>query len=183
MHGDGTPDPQRFEALVLPHLDAGYNLARWLTRDVHDADDVVQDACVRAIRYAATLRRDDARAWFLAIVRNAFYDWLARNRPAEIVHDDDAIDAAVDAAAVDPARAAERMADLRDLADAVAALPLQFREVLILREIEELSYKEIAHVAAIPVGTVMSRLARARALLQRSPLLTVVTRPMTGSGR
>jgi len=107
-------------------------------------------------------------------VRNAFYDWVGRNRPAEIVHDEDAVDAAVDAASSSPEQAAVRNAELRVLSDAVAALPVQYREVLILRELEELSYKEIASIADIPVGTVMSRLARARALLQRSPLLHAI---------
>ena len=177
------PDPDRFEKLVLPHLDAAYNLARWLTRDAHDAEDVLQDACVRALKYVASLERNNARAWFLTIVRNAFYDWLRRNRPAEIVHDDDALDAAVDEAAADPERTAMRIAELRSLSDAVAALPLQYREVLILREFEELSYKEIARVADIPVGTVMSRLARARGLLQRSPLLHVISGQASGGVR
>ena len=96
------PDPNRFDALVLPHLDAAYNLARWLTRDAHDAEDVVQDACVRALKYMGSLEGGDARGWFLKIVRNAFYDWLGRNRPAEIVHDEnETVDAAVDVAAVD----------------------------------------------------------------------------------
>jgi len=159
----------------MPHLDAAYNLARWLTRDVHDAEDVVQDACVRALRYLASLQGSDARAWLLTIVRNAFYDWLARNRPAEVVQvGDDAMEAIVDVAAVDPQQAALRSAETRALADAVAELPLQFREVLVLREIEGLSYKEIAQVAGIPMGTVMSRLARARALLQRSPMLRAI---------
>jgi len=173
----------RFRDLVLPHLDAAYNLARWLTRDAHDAEDVVQDACVRAIRYVDSLARDDARAWFLTIVRHAFYDWLARNRPAEIVHDDAAIDAAVDLDTPDPEQSAIRGAELRALADAVAALPLQYREVVVLRELEELSYKEIARVADIPIGTVMSRLARARGLLQRSPLLQVIGGHALGSKR
>ncbi len=162
----------RFEDLVLPHLDAGYNLARWLTRDVNDGEDVVQDACVRALKYVGTLRDGDARAWFLTIVRHAFYDWCGRNRPAEIARDDGtAIDLAVDHAAINPEQAAVRIAEARMLADAVAELPLAYREVLILRELEELSYKEIARIADIPIGTVMSRLARARGLLQRSPLL------------
>ena len=155
----------------MPHLDAAYNLARWLTRDVHDAEDVVQDACIRALKYIGSLQGSDARAWFLAIVRNAFYDWIGRNRPAGVVHDDFAIDAAVDHTAADPQQTAVRNGELRALSDAVAALPLQYREVLILRELEELSYKEIARVADIPIGTVMSRLARARGLLHRSPLL------------
>ena len=168
-------DNARFAQLVLPHLDAGYNLARWLTRDAHDADDVVQDACVRALKYLDALRGSDGRAWFLTIVRRAFYDWIERNRPAEIVDDDgSAIDAAVDTAALTPEQAAIRSAESQLLADAVAELPLPFREVLILRELEELSYKEIARIADIPIGTVMSRLARARGLLRRSPLVRAV---------
>jgi RNA polymerase sigma-70 factor (ECF subfamily) len=165
----------RFEERVLPHLDAGYNLARWLTRNVSDSEDVVQDACVRALKYAGSMRDGDARAWFLTIVRHAFYDWCKRNRPVEIVKDDGAaIDLAVDPAAVDPEQAALRSSESRLLSDAVADLPLAYREVLILRELEELSYKEIARIADIPIGTVMSRLARARGLLQRSPLLHAI---------
>ena len=178
------PDPNRFNALVLPHLDAAYNLARWLTRDAYDAEDVVQDACVRALKYVDSLQGGDARGWFLKIVRNAFYDWLARNRPGEVVHDEnETVDAAVDVAAVEPEQAAMRKAEMRMLSDAVAALPLQYREVLILRELEELSYKEIARIADIPIGTVMSRLARARDLLQRSPLLYAIGGQVTRSIR
>src|SRR5258705_2437645 len=174
----------RFEELVLPHLDAGYNLARWLTRNVNDAEDVVQDASVRALKYVGSLRDGDARAWFLTIVRHAFYDWCKRNRPAEIVKDDGtAIDMAVDESAMDPERAALRSAESRSLADAMAELPLVFREVLILRELEDLSYKEIARIVDIPVGTVMSRLARARGLLQRSPLLHAIRGRASGGER
>lgn len=169
------PEQTRFEELVLPHLDAGYNLARWLTRNVADAEDVVQDACVRALKYVGSLRDGDARAWFLTIVRRAFYDWCGRNRPAEIARDDGtAIDMAIDEAAIGPEQAALKSSESRLLADMVAELPLAYREVLILREFEELSYKEIARIADIPVGTVMSRLARARGLLQRSPLLHAI---------
>jgi RNA polymerase sigma-70 factor (ECF subfamily) len=165
-------ESSRFEELVVPHLDAGYNLARWLTRSSQDAEDVVQDACVRALKYLGALRGDDARAWFLTIVRHAFYDWSKRNRPKEEVPDDGtAIDLTEDPGAIDPEQAALRSAESRVLADAVGQLPLAFREVLILRELEDLSYKQIARVANIPIGTVMSRLARARSLLQRSPLL------------
>jgi RNA polymerase sigma-70 factor, ECF subfamily len=165
-------DHTRFEELVLPHLNAAYNLARWLARDINDAEDVVQDACMRALKYVGSLHGDDARAWFLTIVRHAFYDWCKRNRPTEIAQDDGtAIEMAVDPAAVDPEDALVRTAESKALADAIAALPLAYREVLILRELEELSYKEIARIADIPIGTVMSRLARARALLQRAPLL------------
>ena len=161
-------DPTRFDALVLPHLDAAYNLARWLTRDTHDAEDVVQDACIRALKYIGSLEGGDARGWFLKIVRNAFYDWLGRNRPAEVVNDEnEAVDAAVDPLAISPEQAAMRKAELRMLADAVEELPLQYREVLILRELEELSYKEISYVVGVPMGTVMSRIARGRDLLQQ----------------
>jgi RNA polymerase sigma-70 factor (ECF subfamily) len=167
-------DHRRFEELVLPHLDAAYNLARWLARDAHDAEDVVQDACMRALRYVGSLHGADARPWFLTIVRRAFYDWLARNRPAEVVHDDVALDQAVELGVPGPEEALLRRSEAKALADALAELPLPYREVLILRELESLSYKEIARVADIPIGTVMSRLARARALLQRSPLLQAV---------
>jgi RNA polymerase sigma factor (sigma-70 family) len=162
--------PSQLESEVLPHLDAAYNLARWLARDPHDAEDVVQDACVRALRYVDSLRTGNGKAWFLTIVRNAFYDWVGRNRPMEIVRDaTDLLDAAVDPDAIDPLAGAMRKADAHALADALAALPLQFREVLILRELEDLSYREIASVVGVPVGTVMSRLARGRAMLRRSP--------------
>jgi RNA polymerase sigma-70 factor (ECF subfamily) len=177
-------DHARFEELVLPHLNAGYNLARWLTRNVSDAEDVVQEASIRAMKYIGSLNKGDARAWFLTIVRHAFYDWCGRNRPAEIAHDDGtAIESAVDHAAVDPEYAALRNAESKVLAEAVAELPLAFREVLILREMEELSYKEIARVADIPIGTVMSRLARARALLQGSPRLRAIGERVSGGDR
>lgn len=169
------PDHARFEKLVVPHLNAGYNLARWLARDADDAADVVQDACLRAMRYIDALNRSDARSWFLTIVRHAFYDWCGRNRPAELVRDEEAVAGAVDRAAVDPEQAALRRSDARVLADALAELPLAFREVLVLREMEELSYKEIARVVDIPIGTVMSRLARARAMLQGLPQLRVIS--------
>jgi RNA polymerase sigma-70 factor, ECF subfamily len=178
------PNDRRFEELVLPHLDAAYNLARWLARDAHDADDVVQDACVRALKYLGSVHGNDARAWFLTIVRHAFYDWLSKNRPAEIVDDDGtAIESAIDHAAATPEQAALRNDQAQALAGAMAALPLQFREVLVLRELEDMSYKDIARVADVPIGTVMSRLARARALLQRSPLLHAVAGNVSGSER
>jgi len=180
--GVGVPGRSRFETLVLPHLDAGYNLARWLTRDAQDAEDVVQDACIRALKYLGTLRDESARAWFLTIVRRAFYDWLGRNRPAAVAAAGSAEAEAVADTAPDPETAALRRADLRALDEALAELPLPFREVLVLRELEDLSYKEIARVADIPIGTVMSRLARARSLLQRSPLLQEVrSNPVRGT--
>lgn len=175
MTEERSSQRDRFEREVLPHLDAAYNLARWLTRDPNDAEDVVQDACVRALRYIGTLRGGGAKAWLLTIVRNAFYDWVGRNRPVEIVHDaGEAIDDAIDADALDPERAAIRRSDARALADALATLPLQFREAVVLRELEDLSYRDMARVIGVPIGTVMSRLARGRALLRQIPSLQPV---------
>ena len=162
--------PRRFESLVLPHLDAGYNLARWLLRDAHDAHYATQEACVRALRSIDRLRGDVARPWFLTIVRHACYDWMHRNpRPGPEVETSVATDPGAD-----PLQGAIRNDEANALVAAIAALPVAYREVIVLRELEELSYLEIAHVAAIPVGTVMSRLARARRLLRRSPLLEAV---------
>jgi RNA polymerase sigma factor (sigma-70 family) len=168
------PDPveiqprfSSFEQVVLPHLDAAYNLARWLTRNEHDAEDVVQEAFVRALRFFGGFRGGDGRAWLLAIVRNACYDWLRRRRPQEVV---DSFDEELHHAAADTPTPEELLlteARQLRLRQALEALPVAWREVLILREIEGLSYKEIAEVAGIKVGTVMSRLARARAGLQQ----------------
>ena len=166
---------KRFAHLVLPHLDAGYNLARWLARDADDAQDVVQEACVRALKYIAAVEGPDARPWFLKIVRHAYYDWCGRNRPSEVMNDENAtVDRAADLVSPGPEQAAIRRADAGALLREVEALPAPYREVLVLREIEELSYADIATVVDIPIGTVMSRLARARAMLQRSPLLQAV---------
>lgn len=160
------PSHSEFERLVMVHLDAGYNLARWLTHDPQDAEDVVQDACLRAMTYIASLRGEDGRAWFLTIVRHAFYAWLARNRPALMVRDDEvALDLLVDGADT-PEEALVRKVEQVALDAAVAALPLPFREVIVLRELEDLSYQDIARVTEVPVGTVMSRLSRARRLLR-----------------
>ena len=164
----------RFEEVVLPQLDAAYNLARWLTRNGTDAEDVVQEACERALKYFAAFRGNDAKAWFLTIVRHACYDWLKRNRPAEVVSGDGpALDEAPDPGGT-PEQIVTRNASATALNEAIAALPLGYREVLILRELEELPYKEIARVVDIPIGTVMSRLARARGMLQRSPVLRAI---------
>jgi RNA polymerase sigma-70 factor (ECF subfamily) len=168
-------DPSRFEQVVLPHLDAAYNLARWLTRNVNDAEDVVQDACERAIKYFGAFHGNEPKAWFLTIVRHAGYDWIKRNRPAEFVPDGaEAIESATDTATPTPEQNLLRKASSAALGEAIAELPLGYREVLILRELEEMSYRDIARVVDIPIGTVMSRLARARALLQRSPLLVAI---------
>lgn len=157
----------RFEALVMPHLDAAFNLARWLARDAQDADDIVQEAFLRAFDSFAGMHGDNARPWLLAIVRNTCFTWLARNRPgSEQVSYDEELHAPADLDA-DPARLAIRVDQCRRVDRAIEALPLEFREVVVLREIEDLAYKEIAVVLAIPIGTVMSRLSRARQLLAK----------------
>ena len=179
----GPVDRTRFEQAILPQLDAAYNLARWLTRNTQDAEDVVQEACMRALGYFGAFRGGDAKGWFLTIVRHACYDWIRRNRPAEIAPGDgsDAIDAAADESGATPEQAALRNETAAVLGEAIAALPVGYREVLILRELEDLSYKEIARIVEIPIGTVMSRLARARSLLQRSPALHAIRDRAAGS--
>jgi RNA polymerase sigma-70 factor (ECF subfamily) len=158
---------QRFERLVLPHLDAAYNLARWITRNNHDAEDVVQEAVLRAYRFFDGLR-GEAKPWLLAIVRNSCLSWLQVNRPADLAGFDDRVVEAQPSDEAGPEEQAMRATDRRMLNEAIAALPAQFREVLVLRELEDLSYREIARVADVPIGTVMSRLARARRLLGES---------------
>ena len=169
----------RCAELVLPHLSSAYNLARWLSRNDADAEDIVQDALERALKYASALQGTNAKAWFLTIVRHACYDWIGRNRPAELMRGDgtEAIDAAVDSRPTPEESAiaeADAQALVRALVRAIAALPVGFREVLLLREQEDMSYRDIARVVDIPIGTVMSRLARARGLLRQSPLLHAV---------
>lgn len=161
---------RQFERTALPHLDAAHNLARWLTRNEQDAEDVVQDAFLRAFMYFDSFRGDNARPWLLSIVRRTCYSWLAANRPRELVAglDEDAIDARAASAGEDsgPEAALLREASAQTVNEMIARLPPQFREVVILRELEECSYREIAEIAGIPIGTVMSRLSRARELLQ-----------------
>ena len=163
-----------FEEVVLPHLDAAYNYARWLTRNDAEAEDVVQDACVRAMRFLPSLRDADARPWLFAIVRNAWYSRAARRAgsrerwPYDTARNDPADNAP------DPEARLLRQHAIGRVREALEQLPPDFREVLVLREFEEMSYKEIASVVGVPIGTVMSRLARARdrlsALLRPSPL-------------
>lgn len=162
-------DRRRFEAMLLPHLDAAYNLARWLTRNDQDAEDVVHDALLRALRYIGGLRGERGRPWLLQIVRHTCYAWLRENRPSERVafdDDDDPTGGIAAPAADEPPAVAMRRADRQRIDAALAALPIPLREVVVLRELEDLSYAEIARVAGIPVGTVMSRLSRGRALLR-----------------
>lgn len=168
------PDLQRFEQIVMPHLGAGYNLARWLTRNDDDAKDVVQEAYLRAVQSFDRYRGGDPRAWMLTIVRNTCYTWLRRNRATEVALAGDAGAGSVDDIPGDPATQPEaqfiRDVDRQLLRDALDALPVEFREALVLRELEGLSYKEIADIVDAPLGTVMSRLARARQRLQQALL-------------
>ena len=183
---------RRFELLAMPHLDAAYNLARWLTRNDHDAQDVVQEALLRAMRYMGTFRGDNARAWLLQVVRHSCFSWLKENRPAQTLsldHADDALDEIAAPAADEPDALAIRKADRVQINRAISALPIAYREVLVLRELEDLSYSDIARIAEIPVGTVMSRLARARGLMRQAlmpsgrPVLRTVPRTTFGGGK
>jgi RNA polymerase sigma factor (sigma-70 family) len=152
----------RFRLLLEPHLDAVYNYARWLTRNDSDAHDVAHDAVLRALEYLDGFKGDRIRPWLLTIVRNTFYTWLKKERPVELAEsfEEETHDAPDEAA--DPQALALRNADRRVLATAIERLPREYREALILREMEDFSYKEIGAVLEIPIGTVMSRLARAR---------------------
>jgi RNA polymerase sigma factor (sigma-70 family) len=156
-----------FEHLLLPHLNAAYNLARWLTRNDHDAEDVVQEAYLRALKSFDGFLGGDGRAWLLTIVRNTCYTWLQQNRANRL---DTVFDEEIhnpEGEAPNPETLLLRRADTELVEKALQELTLEFREVLILRELEGLSYKEIAALADIPIGTVMSRLARARKWLSK----------------
>jgi RNA polymerase sigma-70 factor (ECF subfamily) len=172
--GMGMPEAADFERVVLPHLDAAHNLARWLVRDPSLAEDVVQDAVVRALGYFGSYRGGDGRAGLLRILRNTAYDVLAARRRHGAVSLDGGTDAEAEPAlqvadpADDPEVALTRREDRAGLERALAALPVDLRECLVLRELEELSYKQVALITGVPVGTVMSRLWRARQALLRS---------------
>lgn len=165
-----------FEARVVPYLDSAYNLARWLTRNDEDARDVVQDAFLRAFRFFDALEDPDARAWLLAIVRNTAFTWLRKNRPADMVAIDDETQLSAADESLGHASPADpnpevivlESANRKLINLALEELPVAYREVLVLREIEDLSYKDIAQVAGVPIGTVMSRLARGREMLKRT---------------
>ena len=165
----------RFQEIALPHLNAAYNLARWLTRNDQDAEDVVQEAYIRAFRFFDGFHGTNGRAWLLAIVRNTTFTWLKENRNAglttpfdEEMHSiaDGHAAEAMDQSGNNPEAILLREDQRQQLNQALESLPIEFREVLVLRELEDLSYKEIAEVAGIPLGTVMSRLARGRKQLE-----------------
>lgn len=165
----------RFEHCVLPHLDAAFNLARWLVGNDHDAQDLAQESCVRALKYFDSFHGTDARAWLLTIVRNTTFTWLRQHRMQALtitIEDDyfDSAAAASDASGLsspNPETQLVQQADADQLRQAIERLPVEFREVMVLRELEELPYKQIATITGTPVGTVMSRLARARKRLQQ----------------
>lgn len=155
---------------MLPHLGAAYNLARWLTRNDDDAKDVVQEAYLRAYRFFESYRGENARAWLLTVVRNTCFTLKSAQSAHQEEFDENSAEhdsAGRQNGFDDPAAASQRAEDIAALNAAIAALPIEFREVLVLREIEGCSYKEIAQIIGMPIGTVMSRLSRARALLQR----------------
>jgi RNA polymerase sigma-70 factor (ECF subfamily) len=162
------PTLAHFEQVVLPHLPAAYNLARWLTRNDHDAEDVVQEAYVRAFKFFRSFRGGDSRAWLLAIVRHTCYTWLQHNRGHELMTVFDEAIHSLDSEGANPETILLQRANQQRLRQALEELPVEFREVIVLRELEGLSYKEIAAIADLPVGTVMSRLARARKRLQQT---------------
>ncbi len=165
---DGLDDSARFRRVVLPHLDEAFRLAQWLTGNRADAEDVVQDASLRAFNAIRDFAGGSARSWVLSIVRNTAYSWLRKNRSAVVVGVEDL--AAVELDQIKPGetqlQSAEtsliEKADADRLRAAIAALPTPFRETLVLRDIEGLDYREIAEATDVPIGTVMSRLARAR---------------------
>jgi RNA polymerase sigma-70 factor (ECF subfamily) len=175
----GAEKRAEFEAAVLPHLDAAYNLARWVVRDEHEAEDVVQEAYIRALRFFGGFRGGDSRAWLLTIVRNVSYTWLRKRRPDELNLSLDEELHGREGGAPNPEDEVLRQAKGRSVKQALETMPLDLREVIVLRELEGLSYAEIASVGEIPLGTVMSRLSRARSRLRDllgSRLGTEVTR-------
>ena len=157
----------RFEEVLLPHMDAAYNLARWLTRNEHDAEDLVQESYLRAFKFFESFHGGNARGWLLTIVRNTCYTWLRENRAEELTTSFNEEIHSTEAAPFDPQKLLLLRESTQLLSQALEELPLEFREVLVLRELEGLSYKEIAIITGIPPGTVMSRLARARTRLKQ----------------
>jgi RNA polymerase sigma factor (sigma-70 family) len=172
--GSTNESTRQFEATMLPHLDAAYSLARWIVRDKHLAEDVVQEAYLRAFRYFHRFHGEEARPWLLKIVRNTCYSWLQANRDMgnvlEFRNDENICDVgdSNDSFGGNPESLLLSKARREEVLAAVEALPLPFREVIVLREMEDMTYENIAEVMNIPLGTVMSRLSRARTLLRKS---------------
>jgi RNA polymerase sigma factor (sigma-70 family) len=176
IHGTDTPTRLKslekdkltqFDQSILPHMNAAYNLARWLTRNEDDAEDMVQEAYLRAFKFFNTFHGLDGRSWLLSIVRNVCYTWLQQNRAQELTTMFDEETHSVEGDTSNPATLMLQSDDQQIVRQAVEELPVEFREVVVLRELEGFSYNEIAEVAKIPLGTVMSRLARARERLKQ----------------
>lgn len=156
-----------FEKTILPHFDAAYNLARWLTGNEHDARDMVQESCLRAFKFFGGFRGGDARSWLLTIVRNTVYSWLQRRQKGEHIFQPEEEMEKFEDVSVNPEQLFARSANIEVVREAIAQLPPEFREALVLREMENYSYKEIADITGVRIGTVMSRLARGRQQLHR----------------
>jgi RNA polymerase sigma-70 factor (ECF subfamily) len=172
-----------FEQAVLPHLDAAYNLARWLMRNEQDAQDVAQEAYLRAFRFFSGFRGGDARAWLMKIVRNTCYTWLHTNRPLQDAAEFDENFSPTDSHGRNPEEVALQNDSGTLVRKALEMLPANAREVLVLRELEGMSYKEIADMTGMPVGTVMSSLSRARGRLRQALISLMNEEPMIGSQR
>jgi RNA polymerase sigma-70 factor (ECF subfamily) len=178
---------EQFEQLVLPHMDAAYNLARWLVRNPHDAEDLAQEAMTRAIKFFSGFRGGDPRAWLLTIVRNSCFTWLGRNRAKDLAEFNEeahspGISAGADQSSIqmppsDPETMAIAEAESARVRRALEELPVIFRETIVMRELEGMSYKEIADVTNVSIGTVMSRLARGRDRLRAILVESIRTNP------
>lgn len=169
---DEKDKTREFEAIALPHLDAAYNLARWLTRNDQNAEDLVQNAYLRAFRFFDGFRGDDARAWLMTIVRNTYFSSLRGDRQDHVAYDEElhgqdgvSLEASSFASVNDPEHAAGVRDTRREVNAALERLPPALREAIVLKEMHDMTYKEIAEIAGVPLGTVMSRLARARKML------------------
>jgi RNA polymerase sigma-70 factor (ECF subfamily) len=166
MNNSGKPDENQrelFEQTIVPHLNAAYNLARWLTRNQHDAEDLVQEAYLRAFRFFGGFHGGDGRAWLLAVVRNTCLTWLSKKTGGASVAAEFNEQLHGDATApMDAEHAMIRDSRIDSLRDCVETLPVEYREIIVLRELEELSYRQISEIAGVPIGTVMSRLSRGR---------------------
>ena len=163
----GDEKLQRFEQVIMPHLDAAYNLARWLVRNEDDARDMVQEAYLRAFKFFDGFHGVDARAWLLTTVRNTCYTWLQQNPRSRATTSFDEEIHSLDEQATNPSELAVKNGDVEMVRESLEELSEEFREVIVLRDLEEMSYKRIAEVINVPLGTVMSRLARARGRLRR----------------
>jgi len=178
---------EQFEQLVLPHMDAAYNLARWLVRNPHDAEDLAQEAMTRAIKFFSGFRGGDPRAWLLTIVRNSCFTWLGRNRAKDLAEFNEeahspGISSSADQSSIqmpppNPETMAIAEAESARVRRALEELPVIFRETIVMRELEGMSYKEIADVTSVSIGTVMSRLARGRDRLRAILVESIHTNP------